>query len=67
MELREVSLIVLIIYCISLQFHDGIMFPDTVEVNFSLTVDPYNRRKSEFNDNLLSTVISRYLHYLEYL
>ena len=43
------------------------MFPDTVEVNFSLTVDPYNRRKSEFNDNLLSTVISRHLYYLQYL
>ena len=50
-----------------MQFHDGIMFPDTIEVNFSLTVDPYNRRKSEFNDNLLSTVISRYLYYLQYL
>ena len=39
------------------QFPDGIMFPDVIEVNFSLTVDPYSRRKPEFNDDLKSTIM----------
>ena len=33
------------------------MFPDTVEVNFSLTVDPHSRRGPGFNDELKSTVM----------
>ena len=33
------------------------MFPDVIEVNFSLTVDPYSRRKPEFNDDLKSTIM----------
>ena len=32
------------------------MFTDTVELNFSVTVDPFNRRKVEFNDELKSTI-----------
>ena len=39
------------------KFPDGIMFPDVIEVNFSLTVDPYSRRKPEFNDDLKSTIM----------
>ena len=27
------------------QFPSGILFPDVIEVNFTLTVDPYRRRK----------------------
>ena len=38
------------------QFPDGILFPDTIEVNFSVTVDPNSRRKPEDNDNLKSTI-----------
>ena len=33
------------------------MFPDTIEVNFSLTMDPYNRRKPDIDANLFSTVM----------
>ena len=32
------------------------MFTDTVEVNFSVTIDPFSRRKVEFNDELKSTI-----------
>ena len=32
------------------------MFTDTVELNFSVTIDPFNRRKVEFNDELKSTI-----------
>lgn len=32
------------------------MFPDIIEVNFSLTVDPYSRRRPEDNDNLKSAI-----------
>ena len=38
------------------QFPDGILFPDTIEVNFSVTVDPNSRRKPEDNDNLKSVI-----------
>ena len=34
----------------------GLLFPDTVQLNFSLTADPLNRRQPEDNDNLKSTV-----------
>ena len=40
----------------SSQFLDGIMFTDTVELNFSVTIDPFSRRKVEFNDELKSTI-----------
>ena len=33
------------------------MFPDTIEVNFSLTVDPYERRRPGFNESLKSTIM----------
>ena len=32
------------------------MFTDTVELNFSVTIDPFSRRKVEFNDELKSTI-----------
>ena len=32
------------------------MFSDTVELNFSVTIDPFSRRKVEFNDELKSTI-----------
>ena len=38
------------------QFPDGILFPDTIEVNFSVTVDPNSRRKPQDNDNLKSVI-----------
>ena len=33
------------------------MFPDTIEVNFSLTVDPFERRRPGFNESLKSTIM----------
>ena len=43
-------------YNVFFQFPDGILFPDTIEVNFSVTVDPNSRRKPEDNDNLKSVI-----------
>ena len=37
-------------------FPSGILFPDTIEVNFTVTIDPYGRRRPEDNDALKSTV-----------
>ena len=54
-ESRNVS--VLFTGSFHFKFADGIMFPDVIEVNFSLTVDPYSRRKPEFNDDLKSTIM----------
>ena len=41
---------------VDIMFPSGILFPDTIEVNFSVTVDPYGRRRPEDNDGLKSTI-----------
>ena len=46
----------IIIFPFFSQFPDGILFPDTIEVNFSVTIDPNSRRKPEDNDNLKSVI-----------
>jgi hypothetical protein len=38
------------------QFPDGILFPDTIEVNFSVTVDPNSRRLPADDDTLQSVL-----------